>query len=102
MLTGGRILDPVSVGQHHVSMIVDKDGENKTDAKYSLGIFTVDLPSTIRQNSGVFRATRPRDGLKDAARRCPRMLRHLTTASADHRAPPPRPERRGFRRREFR
>jgi hypothetical protein len=63
MLTGGRILDPVAVGQHHVSRVVDKERRNKTDAKYSLGVFTLVMPSAVRQNSGMFTAMRPRDGL---------------------------------------
>ena len=78
MPTGGRILDPVPVGQHHGNMVVDTQCENKTDAKHPAGIFTLNLPSV-----------------------CDAETHASTNSIAVCRAPPPRRERRGLRRGEL-
>jgi hypothetical protein len=76
--TGGRILDPVPVGQHHGNMIVDTRCENKTDAKHRADIFTLDLPSV-----------------------CDAKTHASTNSIVIGNALPPRRERRGFRRGEL-
>jgi hypothetical protein len=76
--TGGRILDPVPVRQHHGYMVVDTRRENKIDAKHPAGIFTPDLPSV-----------------------CDAETHASTNSIATCYAPPPRRERRGFRRGEL-
>ena len=105
MPSGARILDPVSVGQHPVNRVVERWRENKTDAKHPVGTFTLELPSEMPEVSNVYGATRLGSGLKDLS--CPRSqipnsLPLTGTARAGCRAPPPRPERRGFRRGELR
>jgi hypothetical protein len=103
--TGGRILDPVAVGQHHVNIVVDRCCENKTDAKHAAGIFTLDQPSAVPGIATIHLATRPCEDPTYAPTRRSRTHRSLRLSPAvraHHRAPPPRPERRGFRRGEFR
>ncbi|HEX4268240.1 MAG TPA: hypothetical protein VHY36_10155 [Steroidobacteraceae bacterium] len=77
--TGGRILDPVPVRQHHGNMVVDTRCENKTDAKHPAGIFTLDLPSG-----------------------CDAETHGNTNSIVIDSAPPPHRKRRGFRRGELR
>ncbi|MGB6488236.1 MAG: hypothetical protein WBE91_15275 [Steroidobacteraceae bacterium] len=92
--TGGRILDPVAIGQYHLNIVVDGCCENKTDAKHPAGIFTLDLPSADPDIGTVFAAMRLDSGSQDGARRRPRICRswHLSLTAS--------PERRGYRRGE--
>ena len=76
--TGCRILDPVPVCQHHGNMVVNTRCESKTDAKHPAGIFTLDLPSV-----------------------CDAETHASTNSIVIGSAPPPRRERRGFRRGEL-
>jgi hypothetical protein len=76
--TGGRILDPVPVGQHHGNIVVDIQCENKTDTKHRADIFTLDLPSV-----------------------CDAETHAITNSIVIDSAPPPHRERRGFRRGEL-
>ena len=65
MPTGGRILDPVSIGQHHTAIVLDGCYKLKTDAKHFVGIFTLDFASGVpaitkrveRRDSTVVRKT---------------------------------------------
>lgn len=62
----GRILDSVAVSQHHANMLVERCSENKTDAKQSAEIFTLDFTSAtsrvenaiVRRFTGCFAPTR--------------------------------------------
>jgi hypothetical protein len=104
MPTGGRILDPVPVCQHHGDRIVDECCKSKIDGKHAADIFTLDLPSAATEITNTYGAARTSGGLRDASHRRSRIrvLCHLSaTAGATDRAPPPHPERRGFRRGEF-
>ena len=77
--TGGRILDPVPICQHHGNMVIDTRCENKTDAKHPAGIFTPDLPSV-----------------------CDAETHASTNSTVIDNALPPRRERGGFLRGELR
>jgi hypothetical protein len=77
--TGGRILDPVPVVQHHGNMIVDTRCEYKTDAKPRADIFMPDLTSV-----------------------CDAETHANTNLIVIDSTPPPRRKRRGFRRGELR
>ena len=102
--TGGRILDPVAVGQHHVNIVVDRCCENKPDAKNVVGIFTLDQTSAVPGLATLHLATRlVADPTYAPTRRSRthRFLRLSSVVRVHHRAPPARPERRGFRRAEF-
>ena len=103
--TGGRILDPVAVAQHHVNIVVDRCCTNKTDAKHAAVIFTLDQSSAVAGLATIHLVTRlGADPTYAPTRRSRthRSLRLSTAVRAHHRAPPPRPERRGFWRGEFR
>lgn len=105
MPAGGRILDPVAIGQHHGNIVLDRCHRIKIDAKHFAGIFTPDFASAMTGITNMYGTMRLGGGLQDAHRRCSRIRhpRHRSaTVKGSHRAPPPRPERRGFRRGEFR
>jgi hypothetical protein len=104
MPTGGRILDPVSIGHHHGNIVLARCYKLKTDAKHVAGIFTLGFSSAVPVIASACGA-RLGNGLQDAFRRRSgvRLTCHLSaTPKANHRAPPSRPERRGLRRGEFR
>ena len=95
MPAGGRILDPVPVGQHHGNIVIDGCYKSKIDAKHLAGIFTLESASEVPAGANMCGATRLGTGFRDASRRRSRVRRswHLS---------PPRRDRRGFRRGEFR
>lgn len=83
MPTGRRILDPVSVCQHHGNMINNGCWKDKVDAKHLADILTLSLPSAVSELRTMFEVMRPvtvrRDGSRRWSRTC--VSRHLSATA---------------------